>query len=168
VSEELARAIASQAPDPQSNPGDRRHEVSSLISPLAIAPDEFAEGEELVDAGAVEVPVGQSAEPDIDRMLSKAKLSELETSGAALYASDSYDAVAPEELGSEWLARATEASANYTGSPIPETPLPEALLEAGMSVISEASINAASAEQLEADAVRELEGTDDDEVDRDR
>jgi hypothetical protein len=85
---------------------------------------------------------------------------------ARMVADDAYDAVAPDDLGAEWLTRAAEA--NVDDSMFEEPEPPELFLEAGMAVISEGSINAASAEQLEAEASAALEGTtDEDATDQD-
>ena len=101
---------------------------------------ELVEDEELVEPESAELPIGRSADPDIDDTLSRHLLPQDETSGSALlgnpepFADESttdasldevwnslpgvasgeqtegYDAVSPEDLGSVWLERATETT----------------------------------------------------------
>lgn len=193
ISAELAREIAAQAADQRQSSGEGRQEVSSLFGPMAFAPDPDAMGEELLDPGAIEVPIGQSADPEIDHRLSHAKLPQPDSTGAALQKSetsvgvhsegtpdfeenttdpmltaqpmhepplldDAYDALAPDDLGSEWLARATEASPYGPEEDFAEAQPPELLYEVGMAIVSEGSLNAASADALEAAAIADLEG----------
>lgn len=102
--------------------------------------DVSTDSDELVEPESAELPVGRSADPDIDDALSRKLLPQDETSGAALLAgsepfaneettdasldetwnslpgiaegeqSDGYDAVSPEDLGSVWLERATQTT----------------------------------------------------------
>jgi hypothetical protein len=65
--------------------------------------------------------------------------------------------VAPDDLGAEWLARATEVSSADTRGIAPEAQPPDAFIDAGMSVVSEASINAASADEIESKAIADLD-----------
>jgi hypothetical protein len=103
-----------------------------------------SEADEVVEPGSAELPVGRSADPDIDATLSRTLLPQDETSGAALLGepettgelpsiarstnasldgiwdaapsfaegeqTEGYDAVAPEDLGSVWLERATQTT----------------------------------------------------------
>lgn len=199
VSAELAREIAAQAADQRQSSGAGRQEVSSLFGPMAFAPDEDAMGEELLDPGAIEVPLGQSADPGIDYRLSHAKLPQPDSTGAALHRSetsagvhsegtpdfeenttdpmltaqpmherplldDAYDALAPDDLGAEWLARATEASSSGPDDDFAEAQPAELLYEVGMAIVSEGSLNAASADELEAQAIADLEGLSESEL----
>jgi hypothetical protein len=192
ISEELARDIFDHAEERRPTPGRERHQVSNLVGPGAIAPDEIAIGEELVDPGALEAPLGQSADPQIDRELLHDKLLQPDSTGAALLREDlrgglheqwaplegppldegeltaqpskatllpddAYDAVAPDDLGSEWLTRATETSTMPAEDELLPTDIAVILEEAGMSVVSQGTLDAASAEQLEADSAEQLE-----------
>jgi hypothetical protein len=123
----------------------------------------------LVESPSAELPLGRSADPDIDRELSRKLLPQDETSGASLLGdtapestpaesslddvwkaipdlaepeqTEGYDAVAPEDLGTVWLTRATET----------ETPTDAARAESQLSselegsLISEGSISSAHA-----------------------
>jgi hypothetical protein len=156
---------------PQPSDKHRRHELSSLVPPRAIAPDADAVGEELIDREALEVPIGHSADPAIDGELSH-ELPQPESTVASLLSpaefpgmfeqknptidegeltarpmsgllppDDAYDAVAPDELGSEWLARATEAGLGGYDSER-EVRLADVFIDSGMSVVSEGSFSA--------------------------
>jgi hypothetical protein len=102
--------------------------------------DVSAGPEELVEPERAELPIGRSADPNIDDTLSRRLLPQDETSGAALLShaepfeaegttdasldevwnslpglaeaeqSEGYDAVSPEDLGSVWLERATQTT----------------------------------------------------------
>jgi hypothetical protein len=95
---------------------------------------------ELVEPDRAELPLGRSADPNIDEALSRTSLPQDSTSGGALLGeeepfagdaptdgsldevwnslpgiaegeqSEGYDAVAPEDLGSVWLERATQTT----------------------------------------------------------
>lgn len=80
---------------------------------------------------------------------------------ATLVPGDAYDAVAPDDLAPEWLSRATESSlaANNDESIDPE--VADLLREAGMSLVSEGSLNWASPVELERAVRADLEGTED-------
>lgn len=96
--------------------------------------------EERVEPESAELPIGRSADPAIDEVLSRKLLPQDDTSGAALLGgsepfmteattdasldevwnslpgiaegeqSEGYDAVTPEDLGSVWLERATQTT----------------------------------------------------------
>lgn len=69
--------------------------------------------------------------------------------GAAPLPGDAYDAVAPDDLATEWLSRATEAAVvEPTDEPL-DTEVAELLRDAGMSVVSEGTLNSASPDQFE-------------------
>src|SRR5688572_10722368 len=51
-----------QRPEGEAVTRDHRSELSSMLTPHAIAPSEDAAGAMLVDPGAVEVPVGHSSD----------------------------------------------------------------------------------------------------------
>lgn len=145
LSEELTRDIFGQAVERRPVAGNERHEVSSLVGPRAIAPDERAVGEELADE--------PSADGDFTVQLTQGTRPR----------DEAYDAIAPEDLGSEWLTRATEGSATAEDeAPLLDTA--EALRNAGLSVVSQESLEAASADELEAAATTELEGATDEEL----
>lgn len=187
---DTAHEIALRAAGRRPIPGDHRQEVSSLRAPHALAPESEAMGEELVDPGAIEVPIGQSADAEIDTHLSRAKLPQADSTGAclrredvgtgvqhvsmdpnayleanltacpneqAIPTDDAYDAVAPDDLGSEWLTRATEVGSLDSRSMTPEAEPPEVFLEGGMSVVSEGSLNAANADEIESNAESDLD-----------
>jgi hypothetical protein len=95
---------------------------------------------ELIEPESAELPIGRSADPEIDGSLSRSSLPQDETSGGALHTqsepfadestsdasldevwnslpgiaqgeqSEGYDAVAPEGLGALWLQRATQTT----------------------------------------------------------
>ena len=197
LSEELAREIFGHVEERRATPSNQRHELSSLVGPHAIAPADSAIGEELVDPGAIEVPLGQSADPQIDRELSHSKLIQPDSSGASLQRSDfegdarvdtlpmldepdettltarptkesrppedAYDAVAPDDLASEWLSRATEASTLPSEDDLLRVDMIEVLQGSDMSMVGQGSMNAASPEQLEAAALADPDGSDEDE-----
>lgn len=190
VPDPTAQEIALRAEDRRPIPGDHRQEVSSLVAPHALAPEQDAMGEELLDPGAIEVPMGQSADAEIDTHLSRAKLPQADSTGASLQREDvgtgvqevsvslyggdanenvtarpneqapqrddAYDAVAPDELGSEWLTRATEVGSLDSSGTALEAQPPELFLEDGMSVVSEGSLNAANADEINSDASSDL------------
>jgi hypothetical protein len=198
LSEDLAREIFGQVEERQATPGSQRHEVSSLVGPHALAPSASAVGEELIDPGAIEVPLGQSADAQIDYELSHSKLPQPDSSGAALHRlepeedlrvdtlplpdpsieealtarpmkesrarEDAYDAIAPDDLASEWLTRATEASTLPSEDDLLRIDVVEVLRDTGVSIVSEGSLNAASPEQLEAAALASPDDTDEDET----
>jgi hypothetical protein len=95
--------------------------------------------DERIEPESAELPVGRSADPDVDGALSRKLLPQDDTSGAALYAEreppsvdelrseslddiwnapgidegergEGYDAVNPESLGAVWLERATQTT----------------------------------------------------------
>jgi hypothetical protein len=95
--------------------------------------------DELIEPESAELPLGRSADPDVDHTLSRHKLPQDDTSGGALFAErvppsvdelppdslddiwstsaidegergEGYDAVNPESLGAVWLERATQTS----------------------------------------------------------
>jgi hypothetical protein len=195
VSRDTAHEMALRAEGRRPIPGDHRQEVSSLVGPHALAPERDAIGEELVDPGAIEVPIGQSADAEIDTQLSRTKLPQADSTGASLQredvgtgvqevstslyggdtsenltarpnqqlipTDDAYDAVAPDDLGTEWLTRATEASSLDSTGAAPDAQPPELFFEDGMSVVSEASLNVADVDDevgdIESDAGSSLE-----------
>lgn len=114
---------------------------------------------EHVEPESAELPVGRSADPDIDGALSRQQLPQDETSGAMLLGqtepslpsgtdldevwqsepniaedsqSEGYDAVTPEDLGSVWLERATQTThdAHVRSDEVPDL---VALSTAGLS-----------------------------------
>lgn len=167
--------------------GPSPHEVSSLVGPHAIAPDDEAAGEPLVDEDAIEVPIGHTADRAYDDQLQQDKLRQPDTTGAVLQTpaepaesakveipakgsavavdptfsepdavleeratvgfleeqgetDEPYDAVEPEDIGTEWITRATEAP------PVSDPHFREANAEASEEVdplLSDASNNVA-------------------------
>ena len=86
---------------------------------------------------------------------------EVALNGSAPIIGDTYDAVAPDELATEWLSRATQgAMLASPGEPL-DPEVAELLRDAGLSLVSEGSLNFASADQLEAAVGIDLEGTED-------
>lgn len=93
----------------------------------------------MIEPESAELPVGRSADPDIDASLSRTRLPQEETSGSSLLAeaesnrsrdidlalddvwsaapglaepeqSEGYDAVVPEDMGAVWIERATQTT----------------------------------------------------------
>jgi hypothetical protein len=86
---------------------------------------------------------------------------EVALNGRAPMIGDAYDAVAPDELATEWLSRATQgAMLPSPGEPL-DPEVAELLRDAGLSLVSEGSLNFASPDQLEAAVGIDLEGTED-------
>jgi hypothetical protein len=194
--DEFAQDLAARAARKGSPRSDEDGlDVSSLVAPIALAPDDDTAGKPLRDLDALEVPLGHSADPDLDALLTDEATAALESTGSALRTSiaasgvheeltprqkrldaqvsltarpsdeslandDAYDAVAPDDLGAEWLNRATEAGTLESRQSAREAMPPELMLESAMSGISEGSVNAASAERLEGNASAELEEDD--------
>jgi hypothetical protein len=166
--------------------------VSSLVSPIALASAVEYAGSPLRDPEALEVPLGQSADPEIDALLTDDDTASDDSTGAALRSNaamsgvheamtprqkrideevtltarpsddtltidDAYDAVAPDDLGTEWLNRATESAATDPYRSAREALPPELMLESAMSGVSEGSVNAATADRLEGNASAKLE-----------
>lgn len=184
------RAIAARRQQRTESDGAAK-DVSSRVGPHALAPETDAMGDELVDPSAIEVPIGQSADAEIDTHFSRTKLPQADSTGASLQredvgtgvqevsvslyggdtnenltarpnqqvmpTDDAYDAVAPDDLGSEWLARATGVSQLESIDTTSEEQPPEAFLEDAMSVVSEASINAANPDEIESNASSDLD-----------
>lgn len=128
-----------------------------------------AESQPLVESTSAELPLGRSADPDIDHGLSRKHLPQNETTGASLLGDEApestpaesslddlwravpdlaepeqaegYDAIAPEDLGAVWLERATETE------PDPHTPALESQLppELEGALMSASSIRSAHA-----------------------
>jgi hypothetical protein len=86
---------------------------------------------------------------------------EVALNGSAPIIGDAYDAVAPDELATEWLSRATQgAMLASPGEPL-DPEVAELLRDAGLSLVSEGSLNFASPDELEAAVGIDLEGTED-------
>jgi len=147
---------------------------------------------ELVEPDRAELPLGRSADPDIDEALSRTNLPQDSTSGGALLGeeepfardaptdgsldevwnslpgiaegeqSEGYDAVAPEDLGSVWLERATQTTREDRphGSDPTEVPNLEDLL------VSEATLTTSQQGDEEVDE-DEADDSDEDESDED-
>jgi len=104
--------ISASVPDRGEVPGRDRHELSSMPGAHALAPDELAIGQELMAAADFD-------EMDLDIDFDDDGLEEISTErelsadfmDRPLETREAYDAVLPEDLGTEWLARATEAPA---------------------------------------------------------
>ena len=73
-----------QVPEGEAVAREQRHEVSSLFGSHPLAPSAEASGRELVDPGAVEVPLGQTADPAFHDELDHQKLPQPESTGASL------------------------------------------------------------------------------------
>lgn len=138
--------------------------------------------DERIEPESAELPVGRSADPDVDGPLSRKLLPQDDTSGAALFAereppsvdelrSDSlddiwnapgidegergegYDAVNPESLGAVWLERATQT----THDPRRDASDPLDLPELDALTISEATLGTSGL----------VEDSDEDDIDED-
>jgi len=133
--------------------------------------------DELIEPESAELPVGRSADPDVDADLSRQYLPQDDTTGGALYAEreslpsldeprsdalediwnppgaeegergEAYDAVNPESLGAVWLERATQTTHDARLEASDPSDLPE--LE-GLTV-SEASLSAAGLDGRDLD-----------------
>jgi hypothetical protein len=171
----------------QRDTASPRPELASAPSPRDIERPPF------VDAESAELPIGRSADPDIESSLSRKYLPQDDTTGTALFGDeepesspaevaldagiwdalpelaepgrgDGYDAVSPDELGSVWLERATET----THEPILAPAADHVPIELEGSLVSEASItNSHVADGGDTDialeAEREAEEEDEDE-----
>jgi hypothetical protein len=143
--------------------------------------------DELIEPEGAELPLGRSADPQIDYSLSRAKLPQDETSGAALLTferrfpdesptdasldevwnslpgiaqgeqSEGYDAVSPEDLGSVWLERATQT----TREDRPHGSDPNEMPELENLLVSEATLTGSRLEDEDEDE------DDDDEISED-
>ncbi|RYZ09055.1 MAG: hypothetical protein EOO73_04620 [Myxococcales bacterium] len=148
--------------------------------------------DELVEPESAELPIGRSADPDIDDSLSRKLLPQDDTSGAALLASnepfaseaptdasldevwnslpgvaegeqsEGYDAVSPEDLGSVWLERATET----THEARPHGSDPTEIPDLDSLLVSEATL--ASAQLVDEEEDEDNEDDDEDEDDEER
>ena len=139
------------------------HRKALTPSPIAMAPEQDAMSEEFVAVSTgtslQREDVGTGARDVAMRYSDDAEAHPTALPNQqALQRDDAYDAVAPDDLGSEWLTRATGTSALDLSGATPE--LPEALLEGGMSVVSEASLNAANADEIESKVSSNLDDDD--------
>ena len=135
----------------------------------------------LIEPESAELPIGRSADPEIDAALSRNRLPQDDTSGAALLAepererrsdfdlalddvwsstpgiaepeqSEGYDAVIPEDMGAVWIERATQTTHEHR--PHTSDPSDNPDLE---DLVSQATRNAS----------RALEDEDEDDIDED-
>jgi len=126
----------------------------------------------LIEPESAELPIGRSADPDIDNALERSQLPQDETSGGLLFGdhelrsetnrvgasadlpleeiwnalpgfaegeqTEGYDAVTPEDLGTVWLARATQTTheARPRGSSPSDMPDLENLLVSESTLLS--------------------------------
>jgi hypothetical protein len=128
--------------------------------------DGAAEADELSrDPESLELPIGRSADPEIDGRLTHtdASLDEIWNAlpgFAEGEQTEGYDAVTPEDLGAVWLERATQTTHDHLphASDPMDTPSPEGL------TISEASM-ASSLDEEEADFDDAAEDEDEDDDD---
>lgn len=177
--------LTATMPDRDFVPGNDRAELSSMLGAHPLGLDASQAGEELVDVGAVEVPVGRSADTEYGPHLLKDKLVQRDTTGGVLeepntrsgfsqvdseqayldievdfddldrptgeqtvglmehpaQANDGYDAIEPEDMGTTFLARATQAGPLGSDDPIDD--LAEIPSTEPMPMVSEASDQAA-------------------------
>ncbi|MDF3070130.1 MAG: hypothetical protein K0R38_5731 [Polyangiaceae bacterium] len=149
--------------------------------------------DELVEPESAELPIGRSADPNIDDALSRRLLPQDETSGAALLASnepfaneaptdasldevwnslpgiaegeqsEGYDAVAPEDLGAVWLERATET----THEARPHGSDPNEIPNVEELLVSEATLASAQMPDAALDEEEEDDEDEDDEEEED-
>jgi len=143
-----------------------------------------SQAHELIEPESAELPLGRSADQDIDESLQRTRLGQDPTSGAVLLSqrapfadeattdasldevwnslpgiaqgeqSQGYDAVSPEELGAVWLERATQT----THEDRPHGSDPNDVPELEDLLVSEATLSASG---LDGDE-NELAGDDDD------
>jgi hypothetical protein len=138
---------------------------------------------DLIEPDRAELPLGRSADPDIDEALSRTNLPQDSTSGGALLGeeepfardaptdgsldevwnslpgiaegeqSEGYDAVAPEDLGSVWLERATQTTREDRphGSDPNEVPNLEDLLVSEATLATSQGDEEADEDEDEAD-----------------
>jgi len=144
--------------------------------------------DELIEPESAELPLGRSADPQVDEALSRKMLPQDDTSGAALYGErepsgeepipdsleeifdvgsadegergEAYDAVNPESLGAVWLERATQT----THDARLDASNPNDLPELDELTLSEASLSTSrlGADDAEAETDEDL---DDEELD---
>jgi len=163
---------------------------NSDVVPASRALD--AEETPFFEPESAELPLGRSADPDIESALSRKYLPQDDTTGATLFGDDEpesgpaevaldagiwdalpelaepgraegYDAVAPEELGSVWLERATETTRELMLTPSTD----RVPIELEGSLLSEASIaNSHVADGGDTDLALEAErdAEEDDEI----
>jgi hypothetical protein len=179
---------AARAPLLQPEGSDAAERVSADILGPARA--------HLVEPDSAELPLGRSADPDIDRTLSRRHLPQDDTSGGALFGdveprperepsdasldevwnampglvgaeqTEGYDAVEPEDLGAVWLERATQT----THEQRPQASDPNDVPDLDALLVSEASrTSALSLDDDELDKLDDdkLDKLDDDELDDD-
>jgi hypothetical protein len=145
--------------------------------------------DELVEPESAELPIGRSADPDIDDALSRRLLPQDDTSGGALLAksepfaneattdasldetwnslpgiaegeqSEGYDAVSPEDLGSVWLERATQT----THEARPPGSDPNDVPDVDSLLVSEATLASARTPDEVLEEVEDSEEEEDDE-----
>lgn len=131
--------------------------LSDKVRPVADLPPQGLSGAALQESG--EIAAYEAPHAIVEELVDDEL--ELALSGDTASPGEAYDAVAPDDLGSEWLTRATEASAGRSVAAPLALEIAELFRDAGMSVVSEGSLNAASAEQIESAASEELDVVDD-------
>jgi hypothetical protein len=106
-----------QMPEGEAVEREHRSEVSSLYGSHAIAPSADAAGRMLVDTGAVEVPLGQSADRNLHDELDHSKLPEPETSGASLHHAFEQGFAMSEDLEAENMMATDQPHGELTAIP---------------------------------------------------
>jgi hypothetical protein len=111
--------------------------------------------ESMIEPESAELPIGRSADPDIDGALSRTRLPQDDTTGGSLFAeperggrrsdvdlalddvwastpgiaepeqSEGYDAVLPEDLGAVWIERATQTTHEHRPHASDSSDIPE-------------------------------------------
>lgn len=153
--------------------------------------------ESMVEPESLELPIGRSADPDIDWALSRNRLSQDDTTGGALLSepesrgrrsdidlalddvwsstpgiaepeqSEGYDAVLPEDLGAVWIERATQTTHEHRPHASDPSDVPQ--LE---DLVSQSSVAASRSpdddESFDVDTHDDEDVIEDDELDDDR
>jgi hypothetical protein len=109
-----------QMPEGQAVSREERHEVSSLRGDHAIAPSAEAAGQMLVDTGAVEVPLGQTADRSFHDELDHSKLPQPETTGSSLHHPVEQTFAMFEDENAENIMATAQPYGEPTAMPTPE------------------------------------------------
>lgn len=197
ASDEFAQELTTRAVD-RADAHQERLELDELLGTHPLAADEHVLARDLIDDdnATFELPIGRSAEPEIEAILDHGSNRQPDTTGVLL-ADDSistgretgewHNTSAPEfdvsaqpkpamtavsdaeattaaadELGSDFLERATQSAAaleTSDDSELQELELVDLFREAGVGVMSEASSTASDPEELERAADAHLART---------
>lgn len=106
-----------QRPEGDAATASERHEVSSLRGPHPIAPTAEEAGHSLVDTGAVEVPVGHTADHSYDEELDHGKLPQPDTTGSSLQQHAEHGSALLEDFETEHIIAASYPRGELTAQP---------------------------------------------------